>query len=264
MWMAPLLLCLLAAPVLAQGVPAPEGRAPPAPSTSAPGGDLGEAPPPAPTPPPQPAPGAPTPPVVEPPVSAPPTPLAAPPGGPPAPPATPAPAPPEHPHLGFFVHVDTGGAYLRTTGSTGGSTFVGQGGALGYALAVGWAPNEEWALALEFWSWKALSPSGLGPNTSVELQALGLNVTRYIVPVDLFASLVVSGTRLAITDSSDYVEYASSDIGFGFKVLLGKEWHLMPWFGLGLAAELFVSMNRDGGQTLRTLGGGLVLSCTGH
>ena len=135
---------------------------------------------------------------------------------------------------------------------------------MGFALAVGWAPDEEWALALELWSWKALSPSGLGPSTSVELQALGLNVTRYIVPVDLFASLVVSGTRLAITDYGDYVEYGSSDIGFGFKVLIGKEWRVSSYLGIGLAGELFVSVNRDGGQTLRTLGGGLVFSCTGR
>ena len=202
------------------------------------------------------------PPVISPPLSA--APVSAPQpvsAVPPVPTAT-VPGPGEHRHLGLFVHVDLGGAYLRTTGSKGGSTFAGQGGALGFALAVGWAPDDEWALALEIWSWKALSPSGLGPDTSVELQALGLNVTRYIVPVDLFATLVISGTRLAITDSADYLEYGSSDIGFGFKVLLGKEWRVSSWLGLGVAGELFLSVNHDGGQTLRTIGGGLVVSCT--
>ncbi len=160
--------------------------------------------------------------------------------------------------------MDLGVSYLRTTGSKSGSTFAGEGVALGFAAAVGWAPSEEWALALEVWDWKALSSSGLGSNTSVELQALGLNVTRYVVPANLFATVVVSGTRLAITDAGDYVEYASSNIGFGLKVLLGKEWLLHPAFGLGLGAELFFSVNRDGGNTLRTLGGGLVLSLTGR
>ena len=94
----------------------------------------------------------------------------------------------------------------------------------------------------------------------MELQALGLNVTRYFGPDDVFASVVVSGTRLAITDAGEHIEYDSSDIGFGFKVLLGKEWHLTPWLGLGLAGELFLSVNRAGGETLRTLGAGLVFS----
>ena len=191
---------------------------------------------------------------------------------PPPPLETPAPGQPGHPgvagtapeRVGVFVHADLGGGYLRTTGSRGGSSFASQGGALGVGVAVGWAPTEEWALGLELWTWKSLADSGLGPNTSVELQALGLNVTRYVVPEDVFAAVVVSGTRLAITDAGDRVEYASSDVGFGLKVLLGKEWRLTPWLGLGVAGELFLSVNRAGGETLRTLGGGLVFSCTGR
>jgi len=171
---------------------------------------------------------------------------------------------PEREHLGVFVHADLGGGYARTTGSRGGSSFASEGGALGVGVAVGWAPDEAWALGLELWTWKSLADSGLGPNTSVELQALGLNVTRYIVRDDVFASVVVSGTRLAITDAGDRVEYDSSDIGFGLKVLLGKEWHVTSWLGLGVAGELFLSVNRGGGETLRTLGGGLVFSCTGR
>ena len=204
-------------------------------------------------------------PTVEPPLTMPPAPLTQP--LPPVtvvPPATPAPAqmPSVHQHVGLFAHADTGVAYLRTSGSRSGSTFAGEGVAFGAGAALGWAPNDEWALAVELWTWKALSPSGLGPDTSVELQALGVSVTRYIVPANLFASVVVSGTRLAITDYGDYVEYGSSNIGYGMKALLGKEWLLNSYVGLGIAAELFFSVNRDGGNTLNTLGGGLVLSLT--
>jgi hypothetical protein len=184
-----------------------------------------------------------------------------PPPSPPSVPVAPVPATEEHTHLGLFVHLDIGGAYLRTTGSRGGSVFAGQGGALGGAFAVGWAPNDEWAVALEFWDWKSLSSSALGESTSVELEALGLNLTRYVVPIDLFASVVLSGTRLAITDYNN-VEYRSSDIGFGLKVLVGKEWRVTHWLGLGLAAQLYLSVNRSDGQTLRTLGAGLVFSFT--
>ena len=206
----------------------------------------------------------PTRPEVDPPVSAPPTPVAVPSG------AARAGAAPtsaeEHQHSGLYIHADAGAGYLRTTGSRGGSDFAGQGGAFGFGLALGWAPNDEWALALEGWGWSSLSASGLGPNTTVELQGLGLNVTRYIVPIDLFATVVVSGTRLAITedDSYGYVEDAHSDIGFGLRIRLGKEWHVTPWLGLGLAGEFFLSVNRSGGQTLDTLGGGLLFSVTGR
>jgi hypothetical protein len=205
-----------------------------------------------------PAPSQPALPTVEPPRTMPP--IASPQPVAPVPPQEPA----EHRHLGIFGHLDLGVAYLRTTGSRSGSSFAGEGVALGFAAAFGWAPNDEWALALEVWEWKALSPSGLGSSTSVELQALGLNITRYVVPANLFARVVISGTRLAITDGGDYVEYASSDIGFGLKVLLGKEWLVNSALGIGLGAELFFSVNRDAGNTLRTVGAGLVLSVTGR
>src|SRR5262249_55905593 len=160
-----------------------------------------------------------------------------------------------------FVHADIGGGYLRATGSRGGSSFTTQGGAVAVSLAVGWAPGEEGAVALEGLGWRALSATGLGPDTSPQLQALGLHVTRYFGPTDVFATVVVAGTRLAITDERDS-EQANSDIGFGFKALLGKEWRVGPSFGLGLAGELVLSVNRVGGETLRTLGAGLVLSWT--
>jgi len=165
-------------------------------------------------------------------------------------------------HSGWFVHADFGAGYLRTTGSRGGSSLTTQGAALNVSLALGWAPNEEWAIALEGLGWKSLSASGLGQNTSLELQALGLNVTRYFTPADIFATVVVAGTRLAITADGDDAEIGSSDIGFGFKALLGKEWRIGPDFGFRLAGELVLSVNREGGQTLRTLGAGLVLSWT--
>ena len=204
-------------------------------------------------------------PVVDPPVSAPPT-ARVPPAsvGPGLPPTVAGPVPEEHRHSDFFFHADLGGGYFRVSGSRGASSFTTDGGALGVGLALGWSPNDEWAIGLELWSWKSLTDSGLGKDTSVELQALGLNVTRYLVPADVFASVVVSGTRLAITDPGDHIEYGASDIGFGFKVLLGKEWRVTSWLGLGLAGELFLSVNRDSRQTLRTLGGGLVFSITGR
>jgi hypothetical protein len=167
-----------------------------------------------------------------------------------------------HEHHGLFIHGDFGVSYFQTSGSRAGSPFLGKGASLGAAIAVGWAPDDEWAFALEGWAWKGLSPSGLGSRTSVELQAIGLNVTRYVVPIDLFATVVVSGTRLAITDGGDDVEFASSDIGFGLKVLLGKEWRVSSQFGIGLAAELFLAVNRNGDETLDTLGGGFVFSFT--
>ena len=203
--------------------------------------------------------------MVDPPVSAPPT-ARVPPArvGPGLPATVAGPVPEEHRHSDFFFHADLGGGYFRVSGSRGASSFTTDGGALGVGLALGWSPNDEWAIGLELWSWKSLTDSGLGKDTSVELQALGLNVTRYLVPADVFASVVVSGTRLAITDPGDHIEYGASDIGFGFKVLLGKEWRLTSWLGLGLAGELFLSVNRDSRQTLRTLGGGLVFSITGR
>lgn len=176
------------------------------------------------------------------------------------------PAPTVRNPLGFYFHVEAGGGYLRTSGSTGKTAFATAGGALGLSLAGGWAPSEEWMLGLEFSSWKALSPSGLGEGTSVELDAVGVHVTRYLVPANIFASFTVSGTRLAITDPYGQ-EFGGSQIGFGFKVAVGKEWWVNPWLGMGLGGEFFFAVNRDQAGspgTLRTVGAGLVYSVTVH
>ncbi|HUM11008.1 MAG TPA: hypothetical protein VLT82_08685 [Myxococcaceae bacterium] len=168
--------------------------------------------------------------------------------------------------LGFFFHVEAGGGYLRTSGSTGRTAFTTAGGALGISLGGGWAPSEEWMVGLECSSWKALSPSGLGESTSVELDAVGVSVTRYLVPANVFASVTVSGTRVAITDPYGQ-EFGGSQIGFGFKVAIGKEWWVNPWLGMGLGGEFFFAVNRDqagSSGTLRTLGAGLVYSLTVH
>ena len=168
-WTAPVLLWLLAAPAGAREVSAPD--IPAGTSTTATGADtdpLRQAPTAAPADQPataatSPAAGSPVPPapaasspIVDPPVSSPPAALTTP-GAPSA-----GEAREDHSRLGVFIHADLGAGYLRTTGSRGGASFATRGGALGVGIAVGWAPDEAWALGLELWTWRSLADSGPG------------------------------------------------------------------------------------------------------
>jgi len=184
-----------------------------------------------------------------------------------APLSLPAPAPIDatvHRHLRIYLHFDIGGGYLPTSTSQGGVSASVKGASALLSFAAGAAVTEDWILAGELWGAAAPSPSGVANNNStMALSAIGMNVTHYFMPVNVFLSLTPSATVLSIDNGSGTV--GRTEVGFGAKLALGKEWWVSDHWGIGLAAQGFFAINRDQGTdapTWSTFGGGLVLSAT--
>jgi len=259
---APLVaLWLLASPALAQ--PSPES-------------EIGEAPPPATAPPSAPPPSSgQTRPVVEPPLDAPPRPVTAPPPSMPPPSMPPPSMPPppvplsflpdptRHRHLGFYVHADLGGGFLRSSQSPPGPAPPFSGGGVPLSFAMGFAFSEDWIAAGDIWVCAAPA-SQFGPDATLGLTGLGVGITRYFMPANVFVSLSPSLTVLSILDQNS-TEVGRTDYGFGAKLAAGKEWWISDHWGIGLAAQFFFGINKDQGTappTWTSFGGGLVFSAT--
>jgi hypothetical protein len=169
-----------------------------------------------------------------------------------------------HRHLRLYLHFDLGGGYFPTSASQGGVSASVKGASALLSFAVGGSVAEDWILAGEVWGAAAPRPTGVAnSNSTMALSALGLNVTHYFMPANIFLSLTPSATVLSIDNGSGNV--GRTEVGFGTKLALGKEWWVGEHWGIGLAAVGFFAINRDQGTdppTWSTFGGGLVLSAT--
>ena len=167
-----------------------------------------------------------------------------------------------HRHLGVFFRVNIGGGYLSTTPSPSGAAAFSS-GAGAVSLAVGGAVAEDWILAADAWA-IAAPANALGPEWSLGLSAIGLNVTHYFMPANVYLSFVPSATVVSVSDNHDDI-VRETQIGFGAKFSLGKEWWVADHWGIGLAIEGFFASNheRDSAQPVwTTVGGALVFSAT--
>lgn len=167
-----------------------------------------------------------------------------------------------HRHLGFYFHVDVGAAFFLTeaargelgTGTAGASALL--------SVAAGGAVAEDWILAGE--AWGAAVPSSTSTDaTTVALGGFGLNVTHYFMPANVFFTLTPSATVLAVDKGNG--TFGRTQIGSGVRIALGKEWRVGDHWGLGVAAQGFLAINRDqsaSASTWWTLGGGILFSAT--
>lgn len=253
---------LLASPSLILGganVASAQATQPAAPTTPPPAAAPVEPPPQAPPPagvqPPPPAAAAPTAPAE----TFPPTP---PPTSPPPPPPEPGPQygrlggtpeqpvpegdwnPWDHPeasgnyeHEGFFLRLQLGpgGSSVWREGES----WSGMG--LGMGLAIGGSPVPNLALHLDLQTSWMFSPSrdvnGIG------MQSLGLGVTWYIMPVDIFLSGSLGIGWLAFEDDAGQSKDTSA--GLALDALVGKEWWVGSDWGIGVAAQLLYMHVKD-------------------
>ena len=185
--------------------------------------------------------------------------------------AAPAPQDPTiHRHLGFFLRLDAGMGYAGSSASSGGATLSLKGFAIPFGVAVGGAVSENFILAGDLWATSALSPSvtwaglsGTASGASMTMGGIGLNLTYYFMPHNVYVSLTPSIVTLSLNNG---VSSASTNAGFGLKAGVGKEWWVGNHWGIGLAAQFVLGINKDQGSsnppTFTTLGGALAFSAT--
>jgi hypothetical protein len=91
----------------------------------------------------------------------------------------------------------------------------------------------------------------LGIGERVELGGLGLGVTYYIMPINLYLAGSVGLGRAVFEDANG--ERRGSDFGFAANVMVGKEWWVAPEWGVGVAGQLLLLRAED--DILGTVGG---------
>ena len=183
------------------------------------------------------------------------------------------PAPPPestvHRHLGFFLRLDGGVGYLGSSTSLAGIDASMFGVAIPFGIAIGGAVTENFILAGDLWGIAAVTPSFklAGQTTAVRnssfgLSGIGLNLTYYFMPTNIYVSATPSLVGLSLDASgTDH----DSQAGFGAKLGVGKEWWVGDHWGIGVAAQFFFGINQDAGTnppTWTTFGGGLAFSAT--
>jgi hypothetical protein len=229
--------------------------------------------------------------------AAPPPPSAAPPpppyaGAPPPPPYGGAPPPPPgaYPspyrprrayadptafrHVGLFLRLNLGLGYMASSSpadQTSALAFdTSKGGAGDFSFAIGGTPSENFVVAGEFWSSWAASPAlsfqgasiPNGGTFSNSLHGIGPQLTWYFMPSNTFLSVTPSLTWMNFGDG---INGFDSDVGFGTRLALGKEWWVGAHWGLGLAGWFAFSVNDEGSGAdarWRTYEGGLAFSVT--
>jgi hypothetical protein len=189
-----------------------------------------------------------------------------------APPSPPVPAPAGmlldstvHRHLGFALRLDAGIGYMGLLAPSGGSSEGSASGGMG--IVIGGAVAEDLILGGDLWGTGMLGRMGMMQNggTGYGLGGVGLNVTYYIMPANVYLSASPS-----VTFQSSMVRFGgstqvSSVAGFGAKLSVGKEWWVGDHWGIGLAGQFFGSWNGTSGNgvgTWTTLAGGVAFSAT--
>jgi hypothetical protein len=166
-----------------------------------------------------------------------------------------------HRHVGGYFRMTLGGGYLGITPSPTGAARFSSGAAL-FSASLGYAVAENWILAAD--GWAVASPANaFGRDASLAVSGLGLNITHYFMPANVYIAFVPSATIGIISNRYDVVR--QTQVGFGARFALGKEWWVGDHWGLGLAAEGFFASQRErsSAQPVWTsVGGGLVFSAT--
>ncbi len=186
-------------------------------------------------------------------------------------------APPVDPtlgrHLGFLFRAELGFGFMSTSATVpveGGVArgFI-EGPSVTFALSAGWSVLENLSLAAEAWMTAAYSPtfgsagqSVRVEDASVDLFGMGLQVTYYLMPVNVYLSVTPSISTLSTTEAN---VSTSTREGFGLKVAAGKEWWIGGHWGIGFSGQFFLGSNPDAGAagvTWTTMGGAVALSAT--
>jgi hypothetical protein len=158
-------------------------------------------------------------------------------------------------HLGFFLRPDLGVGFMTTSEPTGTSsgnvTISGPAGVFGFV--IGGAVAENVILGAHIYDGVVINPtvslssgqSATTSNTSLNLYGIGPEFTYYWMPSNIYFSATIALTRMSVTVNGNS---NNSNVGFGSRLAVGKEWWVSDHWGLGLAGHVSSSWNQDSGS----------------
>ncbi len=149
----------------------------------------------------------------------------------------------DHPESGDYSHE---GFFLRLQLGPGGSSVSREGESwsgmgLGMGLAIGGSPVPNFALHLDLQTTWMFSPDS--DVNGIGMQLLGLGVTWYIMPVDIFLSGNFGIGWLAF--ENDAGQSKDTSAGPAFDATIGKEWWVGSDWGIGVAGQFLFMRVKD-------------------
>jgi opacity protein-like surface antigen len=155
-----------------------------------------------------------------------------------------------HTHDGLYLHLEVGVGALASSASQGGTKLELSGGGGGFGLSLGGAVTPNLVLAGQLWSNAVSKPTAKLNGTklattssdSFGLAGIGLEVTYYVMPLNLYLTAVPTAATLSM--KSDGTS-GSTKTGFALKLAVGKEWWVSDNWGLGLNVQYIYGTNKD-------------------
>jgi hypothetical protein len=148
-----------------------------------------------------------------------------------------------HQHDGFYLSLNGGPAFGKIVLDMQNSPvrqMIFSGNGFESDFRIGGAPVENFILSVDLITRSIVGPEldidGIkltaNDNVSASDQTIGLGLTYYIMPVNLFLSGTIGMGKFALTTN---VGNSSSQAGLSFRLKVGKEWWVSKNWGLGCA-----------------------------
>jgi hypothetical protein len=160
-----------------------------------------------------------------------------------------------HKHDGFYLSMNGGPTFgdivLKATGTSYNKLTFGGPGFLA-DLKIGGAIRENLILSGDYIFHVISGPDvdvdgvkgTANSNVSAGGGVLGLGVTYYFMPINIFLNGTLGLARFTLQDKSNNVN-SSSESGLGFAVKAGKEWWVGKNWGLGISAGFLYASADD-------------------
>jgi hypothetical protein len=150
-------------------------------------------------------------------------------------------------HDGLFLQLDIGGGAFSS--EAGDIDVKIDGIASQFSIGIGGAVRENLILAGQMWLATASDPDVESAGASgtldgsANLVGFGPNLTYYVMPANVYFSATPSLTRLTLADPDG--NGGSTELGFGLRLAVGKEWFVGDNFGLGVNLQYAFASNKD-------------------
>lgn len=178
----------------------------------------------------------------------------------------------ENEHDGFFLRFQLGAGYQSITYKDGfeGEDIVFSGLAGNFSFQIGLAVINNFILFGELSTvvvdepkFKVGSSSGTADGVTMSVSSYGGGFSYYFMPSNVYFTLSAAASQA----KSEYSgSSGKSEVGFGAKVSLGKEWWVSTNWGLGIAAVLQFDYMKDKGDgetyDMYNVYGGIAFSAT--
>ena len=160
----------------------------------------------------------------------------------------PPPPPPQNVHDGFYLrlHLGAGYAHMGGTDAYGSElAFVGAGGSFGIALGGTIMPNliifgNLFGVTLTDPDVEINGTPYGSANGSTTIAGIGPGIAYYFDPFNVYVSGTIAAMQFQASDPNQNTTY-TSNTGFGFQGMVGKEWWVSQDWGVGVAGEVLAT-----------------------